>query len=230
MEGEGSSAEEPVVQDEQYEPPQHSESCENSVSTHQPQTEEKTEEKAMNIRKRMLLLVGKVEQKMAHADNVKNARAASALLKELRIYIHIDEENKVFLMKSTFVEKLVSLLPRCLEHRVLISDAMRCITPFMRTPGMKNECCELLCRYQVIKFLLICLRRHIEDDNISIQSTEMVYAIIDYSCNAGLDISALVNFMIMHGGVTILPQLLLTFESKQLETSLKKMIACKLTS
>lgn len=178
------------------------------------------------VEKRIDVLASKVQKRMAALADAESAKTACLQLRELRTYLHISPESQAYILRIGFVEKLICLLSRCIDYRVLLSDAMRCIIPFVREQASKAECCELLCRYQTIKFLLVCLRRHIDDDNICIQCMELIYLIIDHSCRTGAEVSVLVNFMVMHGGMSVLPSRLIAFEAQQQEVSLRRTISC----
>lgn len=175
---------------------------------------------------RIAALCAKIEKKLVSLKNGNSAQSACLLLKELRTYIHISAEYRMRVMESGFIEKLICLLSRCLDHRVLLSDCMRCLTPFTRAAASKKDCGELMCRYQLIKLLLVMLRRYGEDGNICTQCTELVYTIIDHYCRFGLDVGSLVNFIIMHGGVSSLPQLVIHFEEQKDEISLRRAVSC----
>lgn len=181
-----------------------------------------------DVKRRIATLTRRIEKKMVSvSSNAKAATAACLLLKELRTYVHISADNQTVIMESRFVEKLLCLLPRCVEHRVLVSDSLRCVMPFVRSPTFKHKVCELMSKYQFIKTLLVLLRRQTTDDNISTQCIELMYTVVDHHCRYGLDINSLVNFIVMHGGLTILPQLLIRFEALKQELSLRRTISCK---
>ena len=183
---------------------------------------------APDLTKRITVLTGKIEKKLVSAaSNPDAAKAACVLLKELRTDIHVSTDNQALIMQSGFIEKLVCLLPRCLDYRVMISDTMRCMTPFVRSPSFKQDVCELMCRYEFIKTLLVLLRRHGSDENISVQCMELIYLIIDHNCRLARDTNSLLNFIVMHGGLSTIPQAAICFEVQKQEVSLRRAVSCE---
>lgn len=197
--------------------------------THQ-QTDSQADGQGADARKRIAVLAVKIERKLASLpSNANVAKSACVLLKELRTYIHVSSDNQAFILQSGLIDKMLCLLPRCVEFRVMISDLMRCIIPFARAPAFKFDCCELICRCESIKTLLVLLRRHPEDEGICIQCVELVYAIIDHHCRNGRDTGTLINFIVMHGGISVLPQQLIRFDMQKQDIALRRVVSCKLS-
>jgi hypothetical protein len=180
-----------------------------------------------NLVNRIIKLINAIEKKLCSSITVESSKDICKYLKELRTYISCNDDYMSYVMNQGFIVKLVSLLSRCTEHRHILGDALRCIVPYLRSVIFKTEVHEILCEYQTIKILLVSIRRYSEDESITIQSSEIIYGIMDHILikNNATIINENVSFMIMYGALKLFPPLILFFLDREQDIPLRRYIA-----